>query len=64
MNLIGTYRQTGNGYKAFVPEPFPPKDLIKWDKDLILLLSKADRAIGKLNAIDQLVPDVDYFIFM
>lgn len=64
MSLIGTYRQTGSGYKAFVPELFPSKDLVKWDKDLILLLSKADRAIGKLNAIDQLVPDVDYFIFM
>lgn len=64
MSLIGTYRQTGNSYKAFVPEPFPLKNLVKWDKDLILLLSKADRAIGKLNAIDQLVPDVDYFIFM
>lgn len=64
MSLIGTYRQTSNSYKAFIPEPFPLKNLVKWDKDLILLLSKADRAIGKLNAIDQLVPDVDYFIFM
>ena len=64
MSLIGTYKQGSGGYKAFVPASFLPKDLIKWDKDLILLLSKADRAIGKLNAIDQLVPDVDYFIFM
>lgn len=64
MNKIGTYQQQPSGYKAFVPNSFPPKDLIKWDDNLILLLSQADRSIGKLNAIDQLVPDVDFFIFM
>ena len=64
MSKIGLYRQQPTGYKAFVPEPFPSKTLISWDNDLIYLLSLADRAIGKLEAIDQLVPDVDFFIFM
>ena len=64
MNKIGLYQQQSTGYKAFVPESFPPKDLLIWDEDLIMLLSNADRAIGKLNAIDELVPDVDFFIFM
>jgi Fic family protein len=64
MSNIGTYRQQPSGYKAFVLSNFPPKNLIKWDDDLIMLLSSADRAIGKLNAIDQLVPDIDFFIFM
>ena len=64
MGKIGTYKQQPTGYKAFVPNPFPPKNLVQWDNDLLLLLSAADRAIGKLNAIDQLVPDVDFFIFM
>jgi len=63
MNKIGLYRQQ-LGYKAFILSKFPPKNLIKWEDDLILLLSDADRAIGKLNAIDQLVPDIDFFIFM
>ncbi|HPW76934.1 MAG: Adenosine monophosphate-protein transferase SoFic [Candidatus Omnitrophica bacterium ADurb.Bin292] len=64
MAKIGIYRQQPTGYKAFVPEPFPSSVPVEWDNDLIFLLSLADRAIGKLNAIDQLVPDVDFFIFM
>lgn len=64
MSIIGTFQQQPTGYKAFIPAPFPPKDIIHWDADLIMLLSHADRAIGKLNAIDALVPDVDFFIFM
>lgn len=64
MSKIGLNRQQPTGYKAFIPAKFPPEELIRWDQDLIYLLSQADRAIGKLNAIDQLVPDVDFFIFM
>jgi len=64
MNKIGIYQQQPTGYKAFIPELFPPENLIKWDSELVMLLSQSDRAIGKLNAIDQLVPDVDFFIFM
>lgn len=61
MGRIGTHGQNGT---SFLPTSFPPNELIKWNNNLISLLSKADMAIGKLNAIDQLVPDVDYFIFM
>lgn len=64
MSKIGTFIQRKEGYKAFVPEPFPPKDFIKWDNNLISLLSHADMAIGKLNAINELVPDVNFFILM
>ncbi|MBI4925409.1 MAG: Fic family protein [Bdellovibrio sp.] len=64
MSRIGMYQKQPAGYKAFIPASFPAGDLIAWDNDLIMLLSQADRAIGKLNAIDQLVPDVDFFIYM
>lgn len=64
MNKVGVYQQQPTGYKAFIPAPFPAPNLISWDNDLIMLLSQADRSIGKLNAIDQLVPDVDFFIYM
>ncbi|MBI2996204.1 MAG: Fic family protein [Candidatus Melainabacteria bacterium] len=64
MSKIDTFIQQKEGYKAFIPEPFPPKDLIKWDNNLISLLSQADMAIGKLNAINELVPDADFFILM
>ncbi len=62
MSKIGNYVKQTAGHKAFMPERFPAQGLIEWSDDLIMLLSKADLAIGKLNAIDQLVPDVDYFI--
>lgn len=64
MSKIGRYIKQPTGYKAFVPHKFPTKNLIEWDDDLIMLLSQADRAIGKLNAVDQLVPDIDFFILM
>ena len=64
MSKIGTYQKQLGGYKAFVPAPFPPRGILSWSDGLIALLSRADRAIGKLNAIDQLVPDIDFFIFM
>jgi len=62
MSKIGNYVKQSSGYKAFIPMDFPQNNIVEWDEDLILLLSKADLAIGKLNAIDQLVPDVDFFI--
>ena len=64
MDKIGIFQKQPSGYSAFIPAPFPPKNLIKWDNDLIFLLSQSDMAIGKLNEIDKLVPDVDFFIFM
>lgn len=64
MSKIGEYQRQAEGYKAFITNPFPPKELVSWDEDLVFLLSEADMAIGKLNAIDQLVPDVDFFIHM
>lgn len=61
----GTYIQQLTGdvkYRAFMPEflPFP------LNKDSILedLLSKANLAIGRLDGIAEVLPDVDFFILM
>lgn len=64
MSIIGNFVQQSKGFRAFVPATFPSEKIINWNNDLICLLSQADQAIGHLNAIDQLVPDVDFFIFM
>ncbi len=64
MSKIGNFIQQSAGYKAFVPETFPPHDPVQWDNDLILLLSDANLAIGRLKEIELTVPDVDFFIFM
>ncbi len=64
MSKIGDFIQQPAGYKAFVPGIFPPHDPIHWDDELILVLSDANLAIGRLKEIELTVPDVDFFIFM
>lgn len=61
----GKYVQQLKGhskYQAFIPEflPFPIKDsLVLQD-----LLSKANLALGRLDGIAEILPDVDFFILM
>jgi Fic family protein len=43
------------GYRAFVPHPLPPP--IEWSADLASLLSKADRAVGRLAGEGRRVPN-------
>jgi Fic family protein len=49
-------------YKAFVPALLPYE--IKLDHTLNGLLSKADQALGRLDGIAEILPDVDFFILM
>lgn len=65
MVSIGKNIKQIEGYTAFMPGPFPPKDLdVLQDIRLITLLSVADRLVGKLDGITKLLPDIDFFIFM
>jgi Fic family protein len=60
----GTYiGQVGN-YKAFVPKPLPPDPPIGLDSEMIQLLSQADRALGRLDGISAILPNVDLFVAM
>lgn len=61
----GKYVQQLRGllkYQAFIPEllPFQVKD----DPVLQSLLSRADLALGRLDGIAEILPDVDFFILM
>jgi len=60
---IGVNRNQKEGYKAFIPNKFPPKGMAFSDA-LIYKHSTAERLLGKLDGISQLLPDVDFFIFM
>lgn len=65
MIKIGQNIKQIEGYKAFIPEKFPPEDLsLLQNTQLIKLLSEADRLVGKLDGITKLLPDIDFFIFM
>lgn len=56
-------RQTAH-YSAFIPAPLPPRPPIAWDDELHTLLSRADRALGRLDGSIQTLPDADLFVFM
>lgn len=61
----GKYIQQLKGdqkYRAFMPEFLP----FQLNDDLVLqsLLSKADLAVGRLDGITEILPDVDFFILM
>ncbi len=62
----GKYRKVLSGdfaYNAFIPNNLPPTPPIKIDDTMQMLLSNADRALGGLNVVTELLPDSDYFIF-
>lgn len=52
------------GYTAFVPFDLPPDPPIVFDDELQGLLSKADRALGRLDGSIQSLPNPDLFVFM
>ena len=51
----GKVIRTPNGYWAFVPYPLPPR--IDYDPETVRLLSDADRGLGNLAGIGQLLPN-------
>lgn len=61
---IGKFIQQTTGYKAFIPERFPPKETIVLTSQTQQLHAKAVLMLGKLDGITQLLPDLDFFIFM
>ena len=63
-NRAGTLILQQGGYKAFIPNPLPPNPPIKYDDKLQLLLSKADRALARLDGITTVLPNPDLFIAM
>lgn len=50
-NRAGRLLKAPEDYWAFVPDPLPPT--LRWDADLVLALSAADRAIGQLAGVGQ-----------
>jgi len=53
-------RATG-GYRAFVPNPLPPR--LDWDDDLVSILSKADIALGTLSGLGETLPNPHLLIY-
>lgn len=60
----GRYIAQPTGYRAFIPAPLPPDPPIQITGELQLLLSQADRALGRLDGSIQTLPHPDLFVYM
>lgn len=60
----GAYVEQTGGYRAFVPFDLPPQPPVTFDQEMQALLSKADRALGRLDGSIQSLPNPDLFVFM
>lgn len=65
-NRLGSYvsrSSTGETYKSFVPPALPPNPPLNMDR-LYVPLDKATRAMGELDALAKLLPDISLFLYM
>lgn len=60
----GIIRKTISGYEAFIPKKLPPDPQIVFDMELQNLLSQADRKLGRLDGITQILPNPELFVAM
>jgi Fic family protein len=60
----GSYQRQPTGYRAFVPAPLPPRPPVRLDGELNVLLSRADRALGRLDGSIQTLPNPALLVFM
>lgn len=51
-------------YNAFIPGLFPPKGGFAFPEALIKQDAQAQHLVSKLDGITQLLPDIDFFLFM
>lgn len=61
---IGSFVKQLGDFTAFIPDKFPPQKDIVLDLQTQQLHAQATLALGKLDGITQLLPDLDFFIFM
>ena len=53
----------GEKVKAFIPDQLPPSPGLKFDEEHYDLLEKANRALGRLDGIAGLLPDVSLLVY-
>lgn len=60
----GRYVRQPQGYRAFIPAALPPDPPVRVGGKLQEMLSRADRALGRLDGSIQTLPNPDLFVFM
>jgi Fic family protein len=62
--ISGAYVQQPSGYKAFIPQPLPPHPPFVIDDEMTTALSRADRALGRLDGSIETLPHPELFLSM
>lgn len=60
----GHYVRQPDGYRAFIPKPLPPDPPVAMSPEMLELLSRADRTLGRLDGSVQTLPHPDWFVYM
>ncbi len=60
----GAYVLQPQGYKAFIPAPLPPQPPVAIDDKMNTALSRADRALGRLDGSIETLPHPELFLSM
>ncbi|WP_418792604.1 Fic family protein [Phosphitispora sp. TUW77] len=60
----GSFIRQREDYVAFIPNTLPPEPPLNIDVEMIDLLSQADRSLGRLDGITQILPNPDLFVAM
>lgn len=60
----GCYAPQPGGYAAYLPANLPPDPPVRIDTDMLGALSRADRALGRLDGATETLPNPDLFVFM
>lgn len=55
---------SAGGYAYFVPASLSPAPRLEYDSELLVLLSEANVALGRLDGVIETVPDPDFFVAM
>ena len=50
-------------FKSFVPRPLPPAPAIEFQTDLLDLMERANLALGRLDGLARLLPDLQLFLY-
>jgi Fic family protein len=62
---LGHYQKQIEGYSSFKPIAFPPPNLLdEMPQNIAFLHSAAMKSLGELNGVTQILPNLDFFIFM
>lgn len=63
-NRAGRFVKQPAGFTSFLPHDLPPEPPVTIDGEMIRLLSEADRKLGRLDGITQILPNPELFVAM